>query len=498
MNIIRAIEDQALFAGLFKDPSTWRPWIVFLKALFGLPIEDPTDMKLFQDCTGLSEPPRERIKECAAICGRRSGKSFISALVAVFLACFKNWEPYLNRGERGMIFIIAVDRYQARIIKEYVSAILDSTPLLRKLVKEDRKETITLRNRITIEIKTNSYRSIRGFTCVAAILEETAFWRSDMTANPDREVVNALRPALGTIPESLLISISTPYSRRGILYDTYKRSFGQPGKTLVWLAPSLKMNPTLDADLVKDALRDDPTAAAAEWDCQWRADIEGFLPFEILQSCVVTDRAEIPPLHGIKYTAFIDPSMGGQDSFTLAIAHSELAGRVRILDFIREAKAGPGFRPEEVVQEFAALIRSYSCFEVISDRFSREWVKTEFEKNGVRVAYSKKSVSELYLDFLPLVTSRAVELLDNRRLIGQLGNLERRVRSGGHDLVTHFPGQHDDLGNAAAGVLCYCGKRFGSSCGVAGADEDAEKERMYREHSERMKAEMTAFKKKLN
>ncbi len=480
MNILQVIEDPALFGGLFKDISTWRPWIVFLKTLFGLPIKDPADMKLFQDCTGLLEPPKERIRECAAICGRRSGKSFISALVAVYLACFKDWGPWLSRGERGMIFIIACDRQQSRIIKEYISAILDSTPLLRKLVREDLKEEIVLKNRVTITIKTNSYRSIRGFTCLAAILEETAFWRSDMTANPDREVVNALRPALGTIPESLLISISTPYSRRGILYDTFKRSFGQPGRILVWKAPSMTMNPTLDAELVKDALRDDPTAAAAEWECEWRADIEGFLPFEALQACVVTDRTEIPPLHGVKYTAFIDPSFGGQDSFTLAIAHAELNGRVRILDFMREAK--PGFRPEEVVREFAALIHSYRCFEVISDRFSREWVKTEFEKWGVRVKYSPKSVSELYLDFLPLVTSRAVELLDNRRLIGQLGNLERRVRGGGRDLVTHFPGQHDDLGNAAAGVLCYCGKRFGSSCGVAGADEDEERERAYAEH----------------
>jgi hypothetical protein len=258
------------------------------------------------------------------------------------------------------------------------------------------------------------------------------------------------------------------------------------------------MNPTLDAEIIKAALRDDPAAAAAEWECEWRADIEGFLPFEALQSCVVTDRFEIPPLHGVKYTAFIDPSFGGQDSFTLAIAHAELDGRVRILDFMREAKPGPGFRPEEVVQDFAALIKSYRCFEVISDRFSREWVKTEFEKHGVLVKYSPKSVSELYLDFLPLVTSRAVELLDNRRLIGQLGNLERRVRSGGRDLVTHFPGQKDDMGNAAAGVLCYCGKRFGSVCGVAGADKDEEKERMYREHKSAWDEMGMGFKKNPN
>jgi len=31
--------------------------------------------------------------------------------------------------------------------------------------------------------------------------------------------------------------------------------------------------------------------------------------------------------------------------------------------------------------------------------------------------------------------------------------LERRARSGGKDLVTHYPGGHDDVANAAAGAL---------------------------------------------
>jgi len=476
MNIIEAIGDGKVFKPFFKDPATWRPWMIFLKALFGLSIEDPADLELFRRCTGLPEPPQERVRECAAICGRRSGKSFISAFVTVFLACFKDWTPWLSRGERGMIFIIAVDRMQARIIKEYVSAILDATPILRKLVKEDHKEEIVLRNRIAIEIKTNSYRSIRGFTCLAAVLEETAFWRSELTANPDREVINALRPALATIPESLMISVSTPYGRRGCLFDTYQKSFGQPGRTLVWKAPSLVMNPTLDAELIKEALREDPAAAAAEWECEWRADIASFLSFEALQACVVTDRAEIPPLPGARYTAFIDPSLGGQDSFTLAIGHGEADGQLRILDLVRELK--PGFPPEQAVAEISAVVKAYRCFEVISDRFARDWVKTEFEKHGVRVKFSPKPVSEIYLDFIPLVTSRAVELLDNHRLIGQLGNLERRVRSGGHDLVTHFPGQHDDLGNAAAGVLCFCGKRFGSVCTTFEQEEAEERARL--------------------
>jgi hypothetical protein len=62
------------------------------------------------------------------------------------------------------------------------------------------------------------------------------------------------------------------------------------------------------------------------------------------------------------------------------------------------------------------------------------------------------TASELYLNFLPMVSNGSVELLDEKRLRAQLTGLERRARSGGKDLITHYQGGHDDLANAAAGA----------------------------------------------
>lgn len=469
MTIIEAIEDPKLFRPLFKDLSSWRAWLIFLKALFGLPIELEEDRELFKNCVGfIYRTEREKIKEAAAICGRRSGKSFISALIAVYLACFKDWKSYLAPGERGMVFIVAVDKAQASIIKRYISGILDSSPILRNMIDRELTEEIHLKNGITIAVKTCNYRTLRGYTIVCAILEETAFWRSELTANPDREVVAALRPALATIPDSLLIFISTPYARRGVLWDIYSRHFGKPGKVLVWRAPSLLMNPTLDRELIEEALREDPQAAAAEWMVEWRQDVESFLSFEALQACVVRDRHELPPIEGVKYTAFIDPSGGGQDSFALAISHAECGGRFIILDKVVEWK--PPFNPNRVIAEAAIIMKAYGCFQVLSDRYARDWVRDSFRAHGIQINFSKLSASELYLEFLPMVMSRRVELLDNQRLIGQLGNLERRVRQAGYDLITHFPGQHDDLANASAGACVYATGKGRSVISVYGQE----------------------------
>jgi hypothetical protein len=69
-----------------------------------------------------------------ADCGRRAGKSFILALIAVFLACFVDWQPYLVPGETGRIVIVAADRRQSRVIFGYIMGFLQNTPMLRGLI----------------------------------------------------------------------------------------------------------------------------------------------------------------------------------------------------------------------------------------------------------------------------------------------------------------------------------------------------------------------------
>ena len=113
MNILQALQDPALFADDFQEPS-WQPWFSLLRVLFGLPLEDG-DLELFKQCTGRTAPREGGYTELWAIAGRRGGKSRVLAAIAVYLACFKDWRPYLSRGEVGVIALIARDRDQAKI-----------------------------------------------------------------------------------------------------------------------------------------------------------------------------------------------------------------------------------------------------------------------------------------------------------------------------------------------------------------------------------------------
>ena len=134
--IIDAIDDRNLFAGWFLDRATWSAWFTFLRALFGLPLS-PQELFLYRECTGCSEAPTAPATEAWLVCGRRAGKSFVLALVAVFLGCFHNYRRHLAPGERGVILVVASDRKQARVIFRYVKALLLTVPMLSKLVERE-------------------------------------------------------------------------------------------------------------------------------------------------------------------------------------------------------------------------------------------------------------------------------------------------------------------------------------------------------------------------
>jgi len=323
--------------------------------------------------------------------------------------------------------------------------------MLCALVTDETAETITLSNRVQIEIATASFRVTRGYSYAAVLADEVAFWRSDDTANPDAEIIGAIRPGLSTIPSSMLLIASSPYRKRGVLWSSFTRYHGRDdARVLVWKASTLEMNPALDPRIVTEAYEDDPDAAAAEYGGEFRNDLSDFVPRAVVDAATVQGRFEIAPIAGLSYVAFADPSGGtGADSMTVAVAHRE--GDRVILDAVREVR--PPFSPETVTTAFAALLKSYRLRSVTGDRYAGEWPRERFRVHGIDYELSEQPKSDLYRDFLPVLNSGRAELLNLPRLASQLCGLERRTARSGRDSIDHAPGAHDDVANVAAGAL---------------------------------------------
>ena len=253
------------------------------------------------------------------------------------------------------------------------------------------------------------------------------------------------------MPGSMIVGISSPYRKSGLLHKKYKDAYGKPGDVLVIKAPTAILNPTIDPAIIAAALEEDPAAARAEWLAEFRDDISAYLADEAIEACISPDVLERGYVPGVQYQAFCDPSGGASDSMTLAIGHADAT--VAVLDAIREVR--PPFSPDDVVAEFAQLLKSYRISTIRGDRYGGEWVAEAFKKAGIAYTPADLSKSDIYRDFLPRLNSREVDLLDIKRLRTQFLGLERRTARGGRDSIDHAPGAHDDVANAAAGVLVY-------------------------------------------
>lgn len=310
---------ECVFADSFADPS-WSAWKLFFKALAAAFGETGTltltrkERRLYKKLSKRKTTPK-RLRELWMIIGRRAGKSRIAAFIAIYLAFFVDWSPYLAPGEKGHVLVINPDRRQGRIILGYITAFIESVPMLAEMVERKTADAIYLRNSVVIEIATAHFRVVRGYTCLACIIDEGAYLRDETSANPDSELLTAIRPSMATIPNSLLIFISSPYARRGELWKAYRKYYGKEhDEILVIQADTRTMNPTVPQSVIDTAMEEDPTATAAEYGGQFRHDIESFVPLEVIENCTTPGRYELPPVEGVDYFGFTDPSGGSQDS----------------------------------------------------------------------------------------------------------------------------------------------------------------------------------------
>lgn len=452
-----ACRDPNLFGPWFNGDS-WATWRVIDKALFGEPL-DAAELATFHELTGRDTAPSEVAKEAWFICGRRSGKDVKAASICVYLATigaeYHNFRSYLTPGEKGVVQCLAVDRDQSGVVLGYMSAMFEQPLFAGMLAKAPTATGIDLDNGLAIEVTTNDKRRARGRTVVATVFDEVAFWSSESTNNPDTEVYRAIRPAMATIPGAMLIGISSPYAKRGLLYRKWKENWGKDGRTLIVRGPTWRMNPTLprDGDFIREEFESDPASAKAEFGAEWRDDVEAYISEDDVEACIVNGLRERPPVHGKSYSAFVDPSGGSKDSMTLAIGHMETRDgqNIAVLDVTREVK--PPFSPDAVVQDFCALMKQYRITAVIGDGYAGEWAKEPFRKHGIAYQRSDKPRSDIYRDFLPFLMSRTADLLDDPKLVKQLTSLERRTSRVGKDIIDHGPNGHDDIANAVAGVL---------------------------------------------
>ena len=286
MNIIQAIDDDNVFGPFFRG-ATWDTWRVFLAALFGLQMT-PEQLAVFQKFTGRTAAPTSPLHEAWLCIGRRGGKSFVLATIAVFLAAFRDWRR-TARSRRGRHRHDHRRRPQAGAGDHALraSVLLKSVPMLAQLIEGVTRESVTLRNRIVIEVHTASFRSTRGYSIVCALLDEVAYWPTDeASSEPDVEVINAIKPGMATIPGAMLLCASSPHARKGALWSAFSKHYGKDGHAvLVWQADTRSMNSNVPQSYIDMHVAEDAARAAPSIGAEFRSDLEAFVSREVVEAC---------------------------------------------------------------------------------------------------------------------------------------------------------------------------------------------------------------------
>lgn len=446
MTILEALADENLFGRTLKNGPSWEPWLSFLKAVYGLPMSDQ-DLKRFHQHTGREEPRPGGYPEAVCVVGCQSGKSVIASIVGTFEAM----QAVLSGQRNVYVPLIAQDaRSATRTLFGYVRQTVASSPLLKNEVVRETSESVELKGEVTLAVYPCRPASIRGIRAACVIVDELAFFVTSDNRAVDTEMLRAARTRTATTGGKVLI-LSSPYGASGALWEAHRKNFGvEESPVLVWQASAPQMNPTLPADYLERMEQDDPEAYRSEVLGEFRQGVSNLFDFETLQSCVAAGVRERLPENGITYTAHIDQATGsGRDSFCLAISHDD--GGRSILDLCR--RWAPPFTPSTVIQECADVLRKFRLTETSGDRHAENFIVDGFQKCGITFRRSELTTIQTYLEFLPMVNSNIVLLLDQSILLKELRGLQRSRGTGGRDRVDHRPGQHDDMAAACAGAL---------------------------------------------
>jgi hypothetical protein len=445
-SIDAALTDQNLLGAALGKPDSWANWLTCLRAAFCIPLTEQ-ERATFKAIAGDRAPPTAPVRELWCVAGRRSGKSRMAAVIAVYQSCFIKHK--LARGETGYVLVLSPTVAQSRTVFNYIRGFLESSAILRQKIRDLTATEIRLTNNVVISAHPCSYKSVRGRTLVGCVLDEVAFFRDESSSLPDIETYRAVLPALTS--NAALVAISTPYRRTGLLHQKHRDCFGQDDpNVLVVQGPTLLFNPEFDRTIIARAQADDPASASAEWSAEFRVDLSQYLDDATIDAAVNHSRPlELPPQPATKYFAFVDASAGRHDHFTFAIGHRE--GDQFVCDVLRGAK--PPFDPASVAKEFAELAKTYHVATVVGDNYAGQWVASAFQKCGVDYRRATKPRSALYLESMPHFMRGAVSIPDHSRVLRELRLLERRTSPSGKDSIDHGKGGSDDYANSPCGCI---------------------------------------------
>jgi hypothetical protein len=437
-----------------------------------------TEYEIYEFLTGAIYDPNNLkeidVNKIDLICGRRSGKTLISAAVSIYCAISNNWKPFLKKTPFATVLIMSHSKEFSDEVLEVIRTLIESSPVLSMLINKDKKNTASTMNlkvpwivnnvqvhysRVQIKVAAASSRTTRGMACCAILCDEIAFWNLDENMKEtDTKIMKAVRPSMKQFGKhALLLKLSSPGIKQGVLHDEYKKHQAGtlPPSYAVFKAPTWVMAPEdvmPDVELVEE-YNLDPDSFDQEYRGNFADSLSFFITPEYIDMAVVKKVSFMAPEgDNIKYAAAIDAAYKG-DRFTFSVT-AYAGGRLR--QFVSKGWEGTKQKPVssfEVAEFIKNICKQFNIDEVAADQYAFQPLKEIFNTYGVNLkeyTFTPVFKKKIYWNLKKLVHSQQADLLDNEIQTRELKELVVEQGQSGNIRIGHPNGGTDDFADSLA------------------------------------------------
>jgi hypothetical protein len=442
---------------------------------FDLELQDLSETELYKFMTShdYDKSILDTLNKIDLICGRRSGKTTVSAMLAIYCAIITNWGQYLHKTPFATVLILSHSKEFSDEVLEIIRALIQKSPVLRRLVNVKKKNTASTLNlsipfitdgkitysRVQIKVGAANSKTTRGIACCACLADEIAYWNVDENMKEtDEKIMRAVRPSMKQFGErALLIKLSSPGIKQGVLYGEYQKWLKKelPGSYVVFKAPSWVWNTILPKKEFIEEWKLDQDGFNTEYRANFVDSLSFFINPEFIDLAVVKGVAFQPPepkKSQVVYRAAIDAAFK-KDHFTFSVmGHFENRVKQYVMKGWEGTKKNP-VQAKECAEYIRTICKEYGIDEVAADQYSYEPLREIFQQYGVALVEKTFTLTfkkQIYYNLKRLIHSSQMDLLDHERMAKELKELVVENTGSGQIRIGHPPGGSDDYSDSAA------------------------------------------------
>lgn len=399
----------------------------------------------------LNELFESKISHAIWCLGRRSGKSTMSAVAAIYMAfCQEDYfRKKVRKGENYYVCTIANDLKQAKIALDFIRQLLLNSPLEQEIVR-DTAFDITLSNNCVFQAIPASARASRGKAIALAIFDECAFGLEGDANRGTKALFDAISPSIAQFaPHSKILELSSPWLTDGVFYEHFQQAQSGEFKGMdAKQIPTWEINPGLpiESDFMQNAMKKDEENFMVEFGAQFRKNNAAFLQPEIIDAAINKNRKQnLPnPEYRGTYVLSLDPARGGvnRDEYVACIVHFE--GQTLVVDEFHTFEANFEINGKKevnisMVEEWIKeKHRIFDFQSIVLDQFNSS-ATIQALQNDFPIAELTWSVStkmKAFSKMRELFNAGLVDIYNHKKAIWQLKNLSVIYRSSGQWSVT--------------------------------------------------------------